>query len=86
MKPFGREPLVVLYVGYVLIVTLHPFAFSDNFSVHLAQFFDSWPFLVIPVFLKRYAQKQAKARQRCRYRAHARPQRLRAYVTSYKPR
>jgi glycopeptide antibiotics resistance protein len=47
IKHYGHMPPVILYVGYVLIVTLYPFSFSGDFAVHLAQFFGSfltaWP-------------------------------------------
>jgi hypothetical protein len=43
MKQFRGLPLVVLYVGYVLIVTLYPFAFGGSFSGRLAQFFAGFP-------------------------------------------
>ena len=39
MKPFSVVPLVVLYVGYLLVITLYPFAFTANSSAPLAQSF-----------------------------------------------
>jgi VanZ like family/Concanavalin A-like lectin/glucanases superfamily len=43
MEQFRGLPLVVLYVGYVLIVTLYPFAFDGSFSERLGEFFAGFP-------------------------------------------
>src|SRR4030095_12334262 len=56
MKQFRGLPLVVLYVGYVLIVTLYPFAFAGSFSGRLGQFIVAF-FTAMPRDIKEIANK-----------------------------